>query len=53
MKRRKQTYIHSAQHESPHAGHDVFVVGGTVRDLLLEQEPKDLDLITTATLQQV
>ncbi|KAL3143733.1 hypothetical protein ABBQ32_003567 [Trebouxia sp. C0010 RCD-2024] len=35
------------------AGHDVFVVGGTVRDLLLGQEPKDLDLLTSASLQQV
>lgn len=43
----------SAQHDSLFAGHDVFVVGGTVRDLLLNQEPKDLDLVTTATLHQV
>ena len=35
------------------AGHDVFVVGGTVRDLLLQQQPQDVDLVTTASLQQV
>lgn len=29
------------------------MVGGTVRDLLLGQEPKDLDLLTSASLQQV
>lgn len=35
------------------AGHDVFVVGGTVRDLLLDQVPKDVDLTTSASLEQV
>ncbi len=34
-------------------GHDVFVVGGTVRDLLLDQVPKDVDLTTSASLVQV
>ncbi|DBA75891.1 TPA: hypothetical protein ACH3X1_010285 [Trebouxia sp. C0004] len=35
------------------AGHDVFVVGGTVRDLLLNQVPSDVDLTTSASLVQV
>ena len=35
------------------AGHDAFVVGGTVRDIILGNTPKDVDLITSATLQQV
>ena len=35
------------------AGHDAFVVGGTVRDIILGNIPKDVDLITSATLQQV
>ena len=53
-KDKAQADLHlSVQHESSRAGHDVFVVGGTVRDLLLDQQPKDLDLVTTATLQQV
>ncbi|KAA6424894.1 MAG: polynucleotide adenylyltransferase family, partial [Trebouxia sp. A1-2] len=34
-------------------GHDVFVVGGAVRDLLLNQVPKDVDLTTSASLVQV
>ncbi len=34
-------------------GHDVSVVGGTVRDLLLNQVPKDVDLTTSASLVQV
>jgi tRNA nucleotidyltransferase/poly(A) polymerase len=34
------------------AGHDVYLVGGTVRDLLLHKAPRDYDLLTTANLQQ-
>ena len=36
-----------------HAGHDVFVVGGTVRDLTIGVVPKDVDLLTSAPLKQV
>lgn len=35
------------------AGHDCYVVGGAVRDLLLGQTPKDFDILTTATPIQV
>lgn len=35
------------------AGHAAFVVGGAVRDLLLGREPKDFDLATDATPEQV
>jgi hypothetical protein len=36
------------------AGHEVLLVGGAVRDLLLQHcEPKDYDLLTTAQLKQV
>ena len=35
------------------AGHDAYVVGGAVRDLLLGNPPKDFDLVTTAQPQQV
>ena len=34
-------------------GHDVYVVGGAVRDLLLGNPPKDFDLLTTAQPHQV
>ena len=35
------------------AGYDAFVVGGAVRDLLLGREPKDFDVATNATPEQV
>lgn len=34
-------------------GHELYVVGGAVRDLLNNQEPKDFDLATDATPEQV
>jgi tRNA nucleotidyltransferase/poly(A) polymerase len=34
-------------------GHKAFVVGGAVRDLILEKEPKDFDIITTAPLNEL
>ena len=34
-------------------GHQAFVVGGAVRDLMLEREPKDFDVATSATPEQV
>lgn len=36
-----------------HAGYEAYVVGGAVRDLLLDIEPKDYDLSTNATPEQV
>jgi len=35
------------------AGHEGYVVGGAVRDLLLKGRPKDFDILTTATTHQV
>lgn len=35
------------------AGHEGYLVGGAVRDLLLQQKPKDYDIVTTATPLQV
>jgi poly(A) polymerase len=35
------------------AGHQAFLVGGGVRDLLLGHEPKDFDVATDATPEQV
>ncbi|MCW8332282.1 polynucleotide adenylyltransferase PcnB [Vibrio sp. SCSIO 43135] len=35
------------------AGFDAYLVGGGVRDLLLEQSPKDFDIATNATPEQI
>lgn len=35
------------------AGYRAYVVGGAVRDLLLDREPKDFDIATNATPEQV
>jgi Poly A polymerase head domain len=35
------------------AGHEGYVVGGAVRDLLLGKQPKDFDIVTSATPHQV
>ncbi len=35
------------------AGHEAYVVGGAVRDLLLGMRPKDFDVATNATPEQV
>ena len=35
------------------AGFEAFLVGGAVRDLLLQREPKDFDVATNATPEQV
>lgn len=35
------------------AGYDAYVVGGAVRDLLLKKRPKDFDIATSATPEQV
>ena len=35
------------------AGYEAFIVGGAVRDLLLGQTPKDFDVATNATPEQV
>eukprot|EP01026_Neomeris_dumetosa_P001115 TRINITY_DN102767_c0_g1_i1.p1 TRINITY_DN102767_c0_g1~~TRINITY_DN102767_c0_g1_i1.p1 ORF type:complete len:247 (-),score=19.95 TRINITY_DN102767_c0_g1_i1:12-752(-) len=35
------------------SGHEAFIVGGTIRDLLLGNTPKDFDILTSASLHQV
>ena len=35
------------------AGHKSYLVGGSVRDLLVKQTPKDFDILTTAEPKQV
>ncbi|KAJ0037617.1 hypothetical protein Pint_23805 [Pistacia integerrima] len=34
-------------------GYEVYLVGGCVRDLILKRTPRDFDIITSATLEQV
>ena len=34
-------------------GFDAYLVGGCVRDILLGQQPKDFDVVTNATPEQV
>ena len=36
-----------------HAGYEAYLVGGCVRDLLLGRRPKDFDIATSATPEQV
>jgi poly(A) polymerase len=35
------------------AGHLAYIVGGSVRDLVLGHEPKDFDVATSATPEEV
>ena len=35
------------------AGHEAYIVGGAVRDLLVGMRPKDFDVATNATPEQV
>ena len=35
------------------SGHAAYLVGGAVRDLLLERQPKDFDVATSATPEEV
>ena len=36
-----------------HAGYEAYLVGGAVRDLLMGEKPKDYDIATSATPEQV
>lgn len=40
-------------HRLRKGGYDSYLVGGSVRDLLLGHEPKDFDVVTNATPEQV
>ena len=35
------------------AGHEAYLVGGCIRDLLLGHKPKDFDIATSATPEQI
>ena len=39
--------------ELQEAGYEAFIVGGSVRDLLLGKAPKDFDVATSATPEEV
>ena len=39
----------SIVHRLKEAGHDSYIVGGAVRDLLLKKKPKDFDIVSEAT----
>ena len=39
--------------ERVRAGYEAYIVGGAVRDLLLGREPKDYDISTSATPEEV
>src|SRR3954464_11255005 len=43
----------SVGHTLKEAGHETYIVGGAVRDLLLGLRPKDFDVATNATPEQV
>jgi poly(A) polymerase len=43
----------SVVHALKEAGHEAYIVGGAVRDLLLGLRPKDFDVATDATPEQV
>lgn len=40
-------------HTLKQAGYDAFLVGGCVRDLLLDHRPKDFDVVTSAHPEQI
>jgi len=40
-------------HRLNRAGFEAYLVGGAVRDLLLDQQPKDFDVATNATPEQI
>src|SRR3989339_2053564 len=46
-------FVQQALKQLKDAGFEAFVVGGSVRDLLLGREPKDYDVTTNATPEQI
>src|SRR5258708_14970180 len=46
-------YILSIPTKLTQAGYEVYLVGGSVRNLLLEKEVKDWDLTTNATPEEI
>jgi poly(A) polymerase len=48
-----KTLANKVLHQLSEAGFESYLVGGCVRDLLLGNEPKDFDIVTSATPTQV
>ena len=46
-------YIFQIVSKLQEAGYETYLVGGAVRDLLIKREPKDYDISTAATPEQV
>lgn len=46
-------FVKSALSQLHEAGYEAYVVGGSVRDLVVGREPKDYDLTTNATPEQI
>lgn len=46
-------YVRTALRQLTDAGFSAYVVGGSVRDVLLSREPKDFDIATSATPEQI
>ena len=46
-------YIFQIVSKLQNAGYETYLVGGAVRDLLIKREPKDYDISTAATPEQV
>ena len=40
-------------HASAGAGHDCYVVGGAIRDMLSDKAPQDVDILTSANHSRV
>lgn len=45
--------VYSVVSELQNAGYETYIVGGAIRDLLLDRIPKDYDISTAATPEQV
>jgi poly(A) polymerase/tRNA nucleotidyltransferase (CCA-adding enzyme) len=45
--------VHDIAHALKGAGYDAYLIGGCVRDLLLHKTPKDWDVTTNATPEQI
>jgi tRNA nucleotidyltransferase (CCA-adding enzyme) len=52
IKKIPEPVLHTAQ-ALKNAGYEAYLVGGCVRDLLLDRDPKDWDITTNATPEQI
>ena len=46
-------YVNKILRAIINAGYDAYLVGGAVRDLLLEKEPEDYDIVTNAQPEEI